>query len=414
MTTRVEWRVARRLSDKRGWLARPAAAVIVTIVAMAAGYARLEPCLAGGWSGATEFGAACYSDVEALYQTRGGAFPALPYRDYVFEYPVGIGAFAYTAAAITAGVRGAGAPGGDSLIYFTVSAVLLAACAVAAIWWTIRMPGARRGDALFLAAGMAVMGYINWDLLPVALTAAALYAWSRDSPALCGVLLGWGAASKTYPALLLVPLLLICLRERRLRAFGVIAVSSALTWLILNAPYMFGPLRGGWTLFYTFSFHRDSDVGTVWNLLGHILAGDWPGHDLDLVVSVSLVTCAVGICALALLAPRAPSLGQLSFLMLAAFLLTSKSWSPQYGLWLLPFVVLTRLPWRVLGAWLAVDVAFYVAGMWYVNGEIHGPGPALSLNQNLAVVGVHWLALAGLCALTTRAVLRTNPRPSRP
>ena len=381
---------------------------------MAAGYARFEPCLAGGWGTATEFGAACYSDIAVIYQTRGGEFPAIPYRNYAFEYPVGTGAFVYTAATITAGLRGVGVPGSDTSIYFTVSALLLAACAVAAIWWTIRMPGARRGDALFLAVGMALLGYINWDLLTVALTAGALYAWSRDSPVVCGVFLGWGIASKTYPALLLVPLLLICVRERRLRAFGVMAASSALTWLILNAPYIFGPLKAGWTLFYTFSFHRDADLGTLWNLLGHVSAGHWPGHGLDLVVSASLVACTVGICALALLAPRAPSLGQLSFLMLAAFLLTSKSWSPQYGLWLLPFVVLTRLPWPVLGAWLVVDVAFYLAGMWYVNWEIHGPGPELSLNRTLDVVGLHWLALAGMCALVTRSVLRTNPRPIGP
>jgi uncharacterized membrane protein len=401
----------RRFDVNRSKAALP---VVLAVVAMVAGYARFEPCLTDGWGTATEFSAVCYSDVAVLYETRPARFPAVPYRDYLFEYPVGTGAFVYATAALTAGLKAIGIPGKDTSVYFSLSALLLAACGVAAIWWTDRMPGRRRGDVAFLALGMAVMAYINWDLLTVALTAAALYAWSRDRPYLCGILLGWGAATKAYPALLLVPLFLVCVRQQRLRVFVGSTAAAALTWLALDAAYFFGPLRAGWTLFYTFSFHRDSDVGTVWHLLGHLLPGNWPGTHLDLAVSTALVVLTLAICALALVAPRVPSLGQLSFLMVAAFLLTTKSWSPQYGLWLLPLLVLTRLPWRVLYAWLAVDVAFYVGGMWYVNGQISGPGPELSLNQMLVVVGVHWIALAGLCALVTRDILRTDVQALAP
>ena len=45
---------------------------------------------------------------------------------------------------------------------------------------------------------------------------------------------------------------------------------------------------------------------------------------------------------LALAAPRRPRLPQLCFLVLAAFLLTNKVWSPQYVIWLVPLAVLAR------------------------------------------------------------------------
>jgi uncharacterized membrane protein len=388
------------------WRNRTLAVLAVSAVGLLGGYGRMAPCLTGGWNTAREFADVYYSDIHALYVVRHMEFPAVPYRNYEFEYPVGTGAFAYTAAAITAGLTGLGLPGSHALVYFTLSALLLALSGVIAIWLTTLMPGARPGDAAYLALGMFAMGYINWDLLTVALTAGALYAWSRERPCLCGALLGWGAASKAYPALLLVPLLLVCIRARRPRAFASAAFAAAATWLVLNAAYIFGPLHAGWTLFYTFSFHRDADLGTVWHLLGHVLPGHWPGHHLDLAVSISLVVFTLAIAALALLAPRAPSLGQLSFLILAAFLLTSKSWSPQYGLWLLPFAALTRLPWRALITWLALDIAFYMGGMWYVNHQIHGSGPGLDLSQILIVVAVHWLALLGMCVLVARDVLR--------
>jgi uncharacterized membrane protein len=371
-----------------------------------------------------ELSAVCYSDIAVLYLRRGGAFPSMPYRDYIFEYPVGTGAFVYGTAAITAGLRGLGVPGSDVLVYFSISALLLGLCGAGAIWFTSRMPGARRGDVPFLAVGLASTAFVNWDLLTVGLTAAAMYAWARDGPATCGLLLGWAAATKAYPALLLVPLLLVCIRERRFRAFAAVVTASVVTWLTLNAAYLLGPLHSGWSLFYTFSFHRDADLGTIWNLLGHILPGQWPagrwtqlgalrsahwpGDDLNLLVSLSLVGCTIALCVIALLARRPPSLGQLSFLMIAAFLLTSKSWSPQYGLWLLPFAVLSRLPWRVLVAWLALDIAFYVGGMWYVNWQIDGAGPQLSLQQALVLVGVHWAGLAAVCACVIRDILRRD------
>jgi uncharacterized membrane protein len=396
----------RRRRPKRGWGATSAGVIAIAAVAMSAGYARFAPCLADDWGTATQFGAVCYSDVAVLYKTRAATFPAVPYRDYIFEYPVGTGAFAYAAAAASAGLREVGIPGSDVSVYFTVSAVLLALCALGAIWWTSRLPGTRRGDVVFLAVGAALLGYVNWDLLPVALTAAAVYEWTRGRPYSCGFLLGLGAASKAYPALLLIPLLLICVRERQPRQFAAVAATAAVTWFTLNAPYIFGSLHAGWSLFYTFSYQRSSALGTGWNLLDHLLPGDWPGSHLDMAVSISLVGCTLALAALALLAPRTPGLGQLSFLMIAAFLLTSKSWSPQYGLWLLPFAVLASLSWGVLVGWPILDLAFYVASMWHVNGQIHGTGPELGLDPYLAVIGAHWLALAALSLLVVRDIAR--------
>jgi len=396
----------RRRRPKWGWASTSAGVIALSVVALMAGYARFAPCLADDWSTATQFSAVCYSDVAVLYKTRAATFPAVPYRDYIFEYPVGTGAFAYAAAASTAALRSIGIPGSDIFIYFTVSAVLLALCGIGAIWWTSRVPGTRQADLVLLVVGAALLGYVNWDLLTVGLTAAAVYVWTRGRAYSCGFLLGLGAASKAYPALLLIPVLLICLRERQPRRFAAVAGSAAVTWFILNAPYIFGSLHAGWSLFYTFSYQRSSALGTGWNLLDHLLPGDWPGSDLGLAVSISLVGCTVALGALALLAPRTPGLGQLSFLMIAAFLLTSKTWSPQYGLWLLPFAVLAGLPWRVLVAWLILDLAFYVASMWYVNAQIHGSGPELGLDPYLAVIAAHWLALAALSLLVVRDIMR--------
>ena len=70
-------------------------------------------------------------------------------------------------------------------------------------------------------------------------------------------------------------------------------------------------------------------------------------------------------------APRAASRRgsrSLAFLVVAAFLLVNKVWSPQYSLWLVPLAVLALPRWRLLLAWMVVDALVWVPRMFYYVG----------------------------------------------
>ena len=389
---------------------RVAACLMLPAVALAASYFRSMYCLdspsrAVLWYRWNTY--ACISDISSLFTARGMAFPAVPYRDYQFEYPVGTGAFAYLCAALTALLERF-ASIDQVLEYFSVSAALLALCGLATVWWVSRIPGARRGDVVFLSFGMVFTAFLNWDLLTVALTVAALYTWSRRCPNLCGVLLGWGAAAKAYPALLLLPLLLICLRERRLKVFVRTAVTALLAWMVFNLPFLSGSMRNGLTIFFTFNRNRKADYGSVWLLVERVLSVDWPADRLNLWSSVAFFVCALGVWVLGRYAPQTPQVGKLAFLTVAACLLTSKVWSPQYELWLLPLAVLTRLPWPALYSWLVTETAYFIAICWYYNGLAGITGPAINESTYLAALGVRWVVVAALCALTIRDILHPN------
>ena len=61
--------------------------------------------------------------------------------------------------------------------------------------------------AMFVLAPVLVLSrLINWDLMAVALSTAALLAWARRRPVLAGVLIGLGMATKLYPLFLLGPI----------------------------------------------------------------------------------------------------------------------------------------------------------------------------------------------------------------
>ena len=71
---------------------------------------------------------------------------------------------------------------------------------------------------------------------------------------------------------------------------------------------------------------------------------------------------------LALLAPVKPRLGQLAFLSVLAFLLTTKVWSPQYSIWLVPLLALARPRWRLNLFWQFSEVGVWIATLFWLLG----------------------------------------------
>ena len=105
----------------------------------------------------------------------------------------------------------------------------------------------------------------------------------------------------------------------------------------------------------------------------------------------------LAIAALIVLAPRRPRFGAVMFLVMAAFLLTNKVYSPQYMLWLLPFVVLARPVWRDWLIFTAGELFYFVAIWWHLGGLL-APGAG-------GADRVYWLAVLLRMATQTWIVI---------
>ncbi|MFI6640406.1 glycosyltransferase family 87 protein [Streptomyces sp. NPDC050504] len=397
----------------RAWITPVQVVALVAIGMFALGMVQKMPCYEWAWFRGvnSQYTHACYSDIPHLYGGRGFADGLIPYFDRLdgdmeyLEYPVLTGLFMKVAAWLTLPFEGTSTESEQA--YWMVNAAMLMVCTAVMAVCVARTHRRRPWDGLLvaLAPAFALTATINWDLLAVALTAAALLMWSRGRSLAFGILIGLATAAKLYPVLLLGPLFVLCWRAGKWREFGAAALGTAGAWLVVNLPVMFLAPEG-WKKFYTFSQERDVDFGSFWLIIAQRGNTQLDVESVNTYAVLLMVLACAGIAALALMAPRRPRFAQLAFLVVAAFILTNKVYSPQYVLWLVPLAALARPRWRDFLVWQACEVLYFL-GIWMYLAFTMSGDKQQGLPQDgyhLAIV-LHLVGTLYLCALVVRDVL---------
>ncbi|MDQ1709207.1 MAG: hypothetical protein QOG49_592, partial [Frankiaceae bacterium] len=356
--------------------------LLLTLATSWAGYVQKLPCLRNDWAHGFQYTHHCYSDILPLYGAEGLSKGAVPYRDHPVEYPVLIGG-----AMLVASNAAHSAPVDDrGHRYYAYTAFILGVSLLLVLATTALLAGRRRWDVLLVAISPVVVVYAfyNWDLLAMAFAGLGMEAWRRRRPGLAGVLFGLGAATKIYPAFLLVALLPLCFRAGRLRAWGTAAAAGLGAWIAVNLPvYLAYP--NGWLEFYRLSRRRGSEIDTVWYQISYLTGRFHSGagkrlHDLvapaltehdspaalNLITIVALAALWLLIYYLVLRAPVRPRVPQVAFLVVVAFLLVNKVWSPQYAIWYVPLGVLALPRKTVFVAWQLAELAVFAGVMGYL------------------------------------------------
>jgi uncharacterized membrane protein len=423
---------------------------IIALVFLALGWSTKSPCLqtvgtgppdhrVANWKDQRAYFELCYSDTVPLYGAEllnQGKFPyksswietdssGRPQRQYdgrtairYMEYPVLTGVYQYVAMSMaktyTAVVKMWSLPVvAEVVMFFNFAALGLALAWLATVWATAMLAGRRIWDAALVAASPILIFQIftNFDALAVALATGGLLAWARRRPVLAGALIGLGAAAKLYPALLLVPLLVLAIRTGRLPDAARTMVAAIGTWTVVNLPVMLMFPRG-WSEFFRLNTRRGDDMDSLYNVIKSFTG--WQGFDpglgfwqpptmLNLFVAVVLLLCLAGVAYIGLTAPQRPRLAQLAFLVVATFLLVNKVWSPQFSLWLVPLAVLALPHRRILLAWMTIDALVWIPRMYYLYGEVN---KGLPQQWFTATVLIRDLAVVALIVLVIRQIYR--------
>jgi uncharacterized membrane protein len=418
--------LGRHARTGRSWWTPLRVTLAVATVVFGLGVFQKSPCVVTSWSedaAPLPFSHMCYTDIPFLYVSRGlaeGIFPYTPKgdlppekqpattqdaNDLTVEYPVLTGLWMGVAGWLTRGLGESpdvsqiphsqvGQVLGvqhDSAVFWCVNAVGFFLVYLLALMALVKAQRRRPWDAMFVAASpmVALAGFINWDLLAVGCVAGALWAWSTRRPVWAGIFIGLGAATKLFPLFLLGPLLVLCLRERRLDVWVKTAAAGVATWLVIDLPvYLWSPTEFLW--FWRFNADRGADYGSVWLLFSDV------GHpaSVDQINATTWVLFALAclmIALLGLLAPRRPRVVQLMFLVVASFLLINKVYSPQYVLWLLPLAALARPRWRDLIIWQACELFYFFAVWMHIANFFVTPGACRVAQSFISATGCDWV-----------------------
>lgn len=339
----------------------------------------------------------CYSDIQSLFVLRHLSAHVFPYVHGNFvssgagsvfltpgevEYPVLTGLFMWLAA-LPVYTPGA---------YFVVSAVLLAPFGIGTAWLLAKMSGAR---ALLFATAPAVAfyGFINWDLISIALAVGGVYLWWRDRPYLAAAAFAVGGCVKLWPAFLLVPLVADLVAAGDWRKGARVGLLGGGIGLGLNVPFAIVDFRGWYA-----PFAYQGALG-LWSPQGMSL-WDWYGSRLnpELAETLALLSMLAGLGVLTALGwGRYRREGSYPFVQVSAamtllYILTAKDNSAQYVLWVLPFFAMLRLRPALWVLWGAVAAA------WYVRFVFGLDSAGFALVTMMEAVTAGWVLVSALRA----------------
>jgi len=340
-----------------------------------------------------------------------------PYSEFRFEYPP-YALLAFAPAALVSSSLGA------FQLAFGLELVLVDVAIRAGLLWTARHRRGVWAYAPFLAyAAVAQLQafwlYKRFDLIPAALTLAAVLALSRGAAGLAGAALVAGIGTKVYPVVLLPLALVHTLRQGTLRRFlGGAALAAA----------PLAALAVSWPLLRAVGFHsaRGLQVESLWASVLWLLR-DWSsvrwvhapasyeveGGLAPAVLGVAVAVWTLGTAAGVLLSlrraeePGPGALAERALLPLLALVALGPVFSPQYVLWIATLAALLVEParWRLalapLAAALLTRVTYPAPG--YQTGLSPALTAALVLRNLLLVTGL------GLLVVSARRGLPTAP-----
>ena len=335
--------------------------VVLAIFASLFSLAKFSHCQNSGWATPDQYIHACYSDLPALYASRGLDKNEWPFAsdDNSVEYPV------ITAMVMYATSFGAHSPAA----YFNINILFLVLLFLATIV-IVRKIRPEFAYLVPIAPAMIASLYINWDLWAIVTMMLAIYWFDRKQYLHSALIMGLSISTKFLPIFLLIPIAFILWRDGKVKDLVKYVGVVALTWLAINAPFALTTPTGWWR-FYKLNLERGADWGSIW------LALEQLGLSLTNLNYLSILLLLIGLTSVAIMLfelKYTPTLASVAFIVLASVMLASKVYSPQYVLWLTPLAVIAITNKKDLHAfwvWQATEVIYHVA-IWQHLASVTG------------------------------------------
>jgi len=371
--------------------------VVLAILAALLSIAKFSHCANTGWATPDQYVHACYSDLPALFEARGLSTNQWPFAsdDNSVEYPV------ITAMVMYVTSFAANSP----VSYFNINIFFLILLFIATVL-VVRKIRPEFAYLVPVAPAMVASLFINWDLWAIATMMLAIYWFDRKQFLYSALLLGVSISTKFLPIFLLIPIAFILWRENKIKeAIKYVAITFG-TWMVINLPFaVTTPI--GWWRFYKLNLDRGPDWGSIWLALQQL------GINFTNLNYLSILLLLIALTTIAILLfeiKHTPSLASVAFFVIAAVMLASKVYSPQYVLWLTPLAVIALTNKKDLHAfwlWQATEMIYHIA-IWQHLAQVtdakFGLGPTPFAILTLLRIGgtIYLMAVLARRALQAR------------
>ena len=361
---------------------------------------KFSHCEKHDWQSPDNYIHACYTDIAPLYTERGldKDIWAFGSGDQSVEYPVLMGVAMYLTAL----------PMRDIHDYYFLNIFLLALLFIFTVFIAQRI----NGYGFYYALAPAVIGslFINWDLWAIPTMLLAIYWFDRSKYDYSAIALGISVATKFFPVLLLIPILVIAARAGR-SPIRYLSIFTG-TWLAVNLPVAITTPTGWWH-FYKFNMERGPDWGSIWNSLQ--IFGFTSGNTNFLALLGTLAILSWVVVYLFGL-KTTPQLSEISFIVFASALILGKVYSPQYVLWLTALAVIAIKSKQTLitfWIWQVAELIYHIA-IWQHLATISQAHFGLSQNFYGAISLIRLAASIGMIYSLAQQLKKVRSTQGKP
>jgi uncharacterized membrane protein len=221
--------------------------------------------------------------------------------------------------------------------YYRITAAFQIVLLAISAYLIFKLAGKKYGFYFILAPAVLYSLNRNWDIWAIAAMLLAIYLFEKKRFQLSAILLAVSIATKFFPIVLMLPIMIIFLRNKEFKLFVRYALTTAVAWVVINLPFVLINYEG-WAYFYKFSAERGLGSASFFEITSIIL----PSITFSSIHFYILNTLAlVAVTTYFVKLKSVPTLAATSFFVMFGFILFNKQYSMQYVIWLSALAVLT-------------------------------------------------------------------------
>ena len=139
--------------------------------------------------------------------------------------------------------------------YYRITAAFQIALLAVSAYLIYKLVGKKYAYYYILAPAVLYSLNRNWDIWAIATMLLSIYLFEKQRFQLSAILLAVSIATKFFPIVLMLPIMIIFLRNKQISIFIKYSLTTLVSWLIINLPFVLINFDG-WAYFYRFSAER--------------------------------------------------------------------------------------------------------------------------------------------------------------